>query len=201
MKERRNHNLENYDYDLRSVQDARDLVRLGKTAAGQLAEFPEEKIDKILRSMVKAARENAVSLAKMAVEETGFGKVADKTYKNHLASVVLYDSIREMKTIGVIKEDTAAQIIDIAEPVGLIMGIVPSTNPTSTAIFKSMIAIKSRNAIVFSPHPSAAKCTMNAARLMHEAAVAAGAPTNIISCVSMPTMEATNALMSSKKSA
>lgn len=191
--------MENYDYDLRSVQEARNLVRLGKTAAGQLADFPEEKIDKILRSMVKAARENAVNLAKMAVEETGFGKVADKTYKNHLASVVLYDSIREMKTIGVIKEDTAAQIIDIAEPVGLIMGIVPSTNPTSTAIFKSMIAIKSRNAIVFSPHPSAAKCTMNAARLMHEAAVAAGAPANIISCVSMPTMEATNTLMASKE--
>lgn len=191
--------MENYDYDLRSVQEARNLVRLGKTAADQIADYSEEKIDQILKNMVKVAKENAVSLAKMAVEETGFGKVEDKTYKNHLASVVLYDAIKDMKTIGVIKEDTAAQVIDIAEPIGLIMGIVPSTNPTSTAIFKAMIAIKSRNGIVFSPHPSAAKCTMNAARLMHEAAVAAGAPANIIACVSMPTMDATNALMSSKE--
>lgn len=191
--------MENYDYDLRSVQEARNLARMGKAAADQIADYSEEKIDQILCNMVKAAKANAVSLAKMAVEETGFGKVEDKTYKNHLASVVLYDAIKDMKTIGVIKEDTAAQVIDIAEPIGLIMGIVPSTNPTSTAIFKAMIAIKSRNAIVFSPHPSAAKCTMNAARLMHEAAVAAGAPANIISCVSMPTMDATNALMSSKE--
>lgn len=93
--------------------------------------------------MVKIAQENAVSLAKMAVEETGFGKVEDKTYKNHVASVKLYDAIKDMKTIGVIREDVNSQIIDIAEPVGLIMGIVPSTNPTSTCIFKCMIAIKS----------------------------------------------------------
>lgn len=191
--------MENYDYDLRSVQEVRNLARLGKIAADQIADYSEEKIDAVLRNMVKVARENAVSLAKMAVEETGFGKVADKTYKNHLASVVLYDAIKEMKTIGVIKEDTEARVMDIAEPVGLIMGIVPSTNPTSTAIFKAMIAVKSRNAIVFSPHPSAAKCTMQAARLMHEAAVAAGAPANIIGCISMPTMEATNELMHSKE--
>jgi len=191
--------LENYDYDLRSVQEVRNLARTGKAAAVAMADFTEEQIDKILRNMVKVAKENAVSLAKMAVEETGFGKVEDKTYKNHLASEILYHAIKDMKTIGVIKEDKAAQVIDIAEPMGLIMGIVPSTNPTSTAIFKSMIAIKSRNAIVFSPHPSAAKCTMNAAKLMHEAAVAAGAPVNIIGCISMPTMEATNELMASKE--
>lgn len=191
--------MENFDYDLRSVQEVRNLARLGKIAADQIAEFSEEKIDKILRNMVKAAKENAVSLARMAVEETGFGKVEDKTFKNHMASSVLYESIRGMRTIGVIKEDPDKNVIDIAEPVGLIMGIVPSTNPTSTAIFKSIIAIKSRNGIVFSPHPSAAKCTMNAVRLMHEAAVAAGAPANIISCISMPTMEATNALMASKE--
>ncbi|MDF2654850.1 MAG: acetaldehyde dehydrogenase [Bacillota bacterium] len=191
--------MENYDYDLRSVQEVRNLARLGKIAADQIADYSEEKIDAILKNMVKVARENAVSLAKMAVEETGFGKVADKTYKNHVASVVLYDAIKEMKTIGVIKEDINTQVMDIAEPMGLIMGIVPSTNPTSTAIFKAMIAVKSRNSIVFSPHPSAAKCTMQAARLMHEAAVAAGAPANIIGCISMPTMEATNELMHSKE--
>lgn len=191
--------MENYDYDLRSVQEVRNLARMGKAAADQIADYTEEQIDKILRNMVKVARENAVSLAKMAVEETGFGKVADKTYKNHLASVVLYDAMKDLRTAGIIKADEVSQVIDIAEPVGLIMGIVPSTNPTSTAIFKSMIAIKARNAIVFSPHPSAAKCTLQAARLMHEAAVAAGAPANIIGCISMPTMEATNALMASKE--
>lgn len=191
--------MENYDYDLRSVQEVRNLARMGKAAADQIADFTEEQIDRILCNMVKVARENAVSLAKMAVEETGFGKVEDKTYKNHLASVVLYDSMKHLKTIGIIKEDEAAKVMDIAEPVGLIMGIVPSTNPTSTAIFKSMIAIKARNGIVFSPHPSAAKCTLNAAKLMHDAAVAAGAPANIIGCISMPTMEATNALMASKE--
>lgn len=189
--------MENFDYDLRSVQEVRNLAHAGKIAANQIADFSEEKINRILRSMVKAAQENAVSLAKMAVEETGFGKVEDKTYKNHMASVVLYDAIRDMKTIGVIHEDVDAKLIDIAEPVGLIMGIVPSTNPTSTAIYKSMIAIKSRNAIVFSPHPSAAKCTGLAAKIMHEAAVEAGAPANIIGCISMPSMPATNELMHS----
>lgn len=198
-KERRNYNLENYDYDLRSVQEVRNLARMGKAAAEQIAEYSEEQIDKILRNMVTVAKENAVSLAKMAVEETGFGKVEDKTFKNHLASEVLYHAIKDMKTIGVVSENEATKVIDIAEPVGLIMGIIPSTNPTSTAIYKTLIAIKSRNAIVFSPHPSAAKCTMNAARLMHEAAVAAGAPANIIGCISMPTMEATNELMKSKE--
>lgn len=191
--------MENFDYDLRSVQEVRNLARMGKVAANQIACYSEEQIDRILCSMVKAAKENAVSLARMAVEETGFGKVEDKTYKNYLASAVLYDSIKNMKTIGIIREDADAKVLDIAEPVGLLMGIVPSTNPTSTTIFKSIIAIKSRNAIVFSPHPSAAKCTISAARLMNEAAVAAGAPANIIGCISMPTMEATNALMESKE--
>lgn len=191
--------MENFDYDLRSVQEARDLARMGKSAADQIADYSEEQIDRILCSMVGAAKENAVSLAKMAVEETGFGKVEDKTFKNHLASSILYDAIKDMKTVGVIQEDPVKRVIDFAEPMGLLMGIIPSTNPTSTAIFKSMIAIKSRNAIVFSPHPSAAKCTITAARLMNEAAIAAGAPANIIACISMPTADATKALMESKE--
>jgi acetaldehyde dehydrogenase (acetylating) len=191
--------MENFDYDLRSVQEARDLARLGKIATEKIATYTEEQIDRILRNMVKVAQENAVCLAQMAVEETGFGKVEDKTYKNHMASVILYDAIKNMKTIGVIQEDVAKRVIEIAEPVGLVMGIVPSTNPTSTAIFKAMIAIKSRNAIVFSPHPSAAKCTQKATQLMVDAAVAAGAPENIIGCISMPTVVATNELMKSKE--
>lgn len=148
--------------------------------------------------MVKAAKENAVCLAKMAVEETGFGKFEDKTYKNHMASVMLYDSIKDMKTIGIINEDVNQKTMEIAEPMGLLMGIVPSTNPTSTAIFKAMIAIKSRNGIVFSPHPSALKCTLEAVKIVHDAAVDAGAPENIISCISLPSIQATNELMKHK---
>ncbi|MGJ7919637.1 acetaldehyde dehydrogenase (acetylating) [Neobacillus sp. LXY-4] len=191
--------MENFDFDLRSIQAVRNLAQLGKVAADQIAEYSEDQIDRILCNMVKAASENAVLLAKMAVEETGFGKVEDKTYKNHLASTILYKSIKDIKTVGVISENVDEKVMDFAEPVGLIMGIVPSTNPTSTAIYKAMIAIKARNAIVFSPHPSAAKCTLKAAELMNKAAEEAGAPANIIGCISMPTMDATNALMKSKE--
>ncbi|MBU5484539.1 acetaldehyde dehydrogenase (acetylating) [Clostridium sp. MSJ-11] len=191
--------MENFDKDLRSIQEARNLARLGKVAADKIADYTEEQIDKILRNMVRVAEENAACLAQMAVEGTGFGKSEDKTFKNHLAATILYDSIKDMKTIGVIKEDETNKLIEIAEPVGLVMGIVPSTNPTSTAIFKSIISIKSRNAIVFSPHPAAAKCTIKAVELMRDAAIEAGAPENIISAVTMPTIAATNELMKSKE--
>ena len=187
--------MDNMDKDLRSVQEARNLARLGKIAANQIADYTEEQINRILCNMVRVAEEHSVCLAKMAVEETGFGKAEDKAYKNHMASTMVYDAIKDMKTMGVIREDAAEKVIDIAEPVGLIMGIVPSTNPTSTAIFKAIIAIKSRNAIVFSPHPAALKCTMKAVSLMNDAAVEAGAPANIISTICTPTIEATNELM------
>lgn len=187
--------MENIDYDLRSVQEARDLARKGQIATEKLATYTEEQIDRIIRNMVRVAEENAVVLAQMAVEETGFGKVVDKTYKNHMASTLLYDAIKDMKTIGVIHEDPALGTMDVADPVGLLMGIVPSTNPTSTAIFKSIIAVKARNAIVFSPHPSAVKCTSRAAELMAQAAVEAGAPENTIGCITKTSMPATNELM------
>jgi acetaldehyde dehydrogenase (acetylating) len=187
------------DYDLRSVQEARDLARFGAKASEEISTFTERQIDAILRSMVQSAEDNSHELAQMANAETGFGKVDDKMFKNHLASTVLYESIKNIKTIGVIKEDSANGLIEIAEPVGLLMGITPSTNPTSTVIFKSIIAVKSRNGIVFSPHPSAAACTRKAATLMAEAAVRAGAPASIISCISMPTMEAADALMKSEE--
>lgn len=189
--------MENYDKDLRSIQEARNLARLGKVAANKIADYTEEQIDKILLNMVRVAKENGVCLAQMAVEETGFGKAEDKTFKNHLASTVLYDSIKDMKTVGIINEDETNKLIEIAEPVGLVMGIVPSTNPTSTAIFKAMISIKSRNAIVFSPHPAAAKCTIKAIQLMNDAAVEAGAPENIITSLTTLSIAATNELMKS----
>ncbi|WP_426709779.1 acetaldehyde dehydrogenase (acetylating) [Cetobacterium sp. SF1] len=187
--------MEAFDKDLASIQRARELARKGKCAANKMADYTEEQIDKILKNMVKVARENEYNLAKMAVEETGFGKVEDKEFKNHLASTVLYDSIKDMKTIGIIEEDQEKKTLMVAEPMGLILGIVPSTNPTSTAIFKSMIAVKSRNAIVFTPHPSAQNCTREAVRLMCRAAVEAGAPDCVISCLDLCTMEATNELM------
>ncbi len=187
--------MQDYDFDLQSIQAARELARKGKVAANQLAHFNEEQIDRILQNMVKAAEENAQVLASMAVEETGFGKVCDKVYKNHIASALLYEQIKDAKTIGVIDADEKNQVISIAEPVGLLMGIVPSTNPTSTVIYKSMIAIKARDAIVFSPHPAAAKCTAMAIQLMNQAAVEAGAPENVIQGISLSSMAATNELM------
>lgn len=191
--------MENIDYDLRSVQEARDLARKGQIATEKLATYTADQVDRIIRNMVRVAEAHAVELAQMAVEETGFGKVADKTYKNHMASTLLYDAIKDMKTIGVIHEDPALGTMDVADPVGLLMGIVPSTNPTSTAIFKSIIAVKSRNAIVFSPHPSAVKCTSRAAELMAQAAVEAGAPENTIGCVTKTSMPATDELMHCKE--
>lgn len=189
--------METFDYDLQSVQETRNLARKAKQAQAELAKFNSEQIDKIICNMVKVAVENAVCLAKLAVEETGFGKVEDKTFKNQFASTELYKFIKPMQTIGIINDDQVNKVVEIAEPVGVLMGIIPSTNPTSTAIYKSIIAIKSRNAIVFSPHPSALKCTHKAATLMHDAAVAAGAPANIIGCISKPSMPATNELMKS----
>ncbi|WP_232699602.1 acetaldehyde dehydrogenase (acetylating) [Brevibacillus daliensis] len=187
--------MENYDYDIQSVHEARVLARTGKAAANILAGYDAEQIDKIVQNMVRVAEANAAELAALAVEETGFGKIEDKIFKNRLASTELYESIRDTKTIGVIREDKTNQIIEIAEPVGLLMGIIPSTNPTSTTIFKSIIAIKSRNGIIFSPHPSALKSIMRTAELMNAAAVEAGAPEGIIGCVSKPSMPATQELM------
>lgn len=191
--------MENFDYDLRSIQEARDLARCGEAASKTIAKYTDEQIDAILRSMAKAGEEHALCLGEMAAEETGFGVAMDKAYKNHAASTLLYEQIKGMKTTGILSEDTVTRTIEVAEPVGLIMGIVPSTNPTSTVFFKSMIAIKSGNAIVFSPHPSAAKCTLKATEVMRNAAIAAGAPEGIISCVTMPSMGSTNELMKCKE--
>lgn len=191
--------MENYDYDLESIQEARTLARKGKKAQQELAHYTADQIDRIIKKMVSVAEENAVILAKMAVEETGFGKVEDKIFKNHHASTELYAFIKDMKTVGVIKDDPDSKMIEIAEPMGLLMGIIPSTNPTSTVIYKSIISLKSRNGIVISPHPSALKATLKAAQLMNDAAVAAGAPENIVSCISKPSMQATNELMRSEE--
>lgn len=185
------------DKDLQSIQAARELARKGKLAANKLAHYTEEQIDTILKAMVDAAEKNAFSLAEMAVQETGFGVAEDKLYKNHMASGLLYEQIKDKKTIGIIEVNEEKQMIAVAEPVGLVMGIVPSTNPTSTIFFKSLIALKSRNAIVFSPHPSAAKCSLAAIDILHKAAVEAGAPEDCIQGISIGSIQATNELMHS----
>lgn len=183
------------DFDLISVQETRELARKAKKAQNVVASFSQEQVERIIKNMVKVASDNSVRLAQMAVDETGFGKVNDKTFKNKFASTELYEFIKDMKTVGIIKEDVENKVIEIAEPVGVLMGIIPSTNPTSTIIYKAIISLKSRNGIVFSPHPSALKCSLEASRLMHDAAVEAGAPEGIIGCISKPSLAATNELM------
>ncbi|HEL2003028.1 TPA: acetaldehyde dehydrogenase (acetylating) [Streptococcus suis] len=190
--------MKTLDVDLCSIQEARDLVRNGKEAANQIAYFSDEQIDAILKNIVKAVETNAYYLADLAVEETGFGKLEDKAFKNYAASTLLYDEIKEYQTSGILQFDEKNKIFKVAEPMGLILGITPSTNPTSTIIYKSMVSIKARNAIVFAPHPSAKRCSVAAAELVRKAAVEAGAPESIVGCVMNPTLESTNELMHSK---
>lgn len=191
--------MKTLDVDLCSIQEARDLVRNGKQAANVIATFSDEQIDAILKNIVKAVGANVYYLADMAVEETGFGKVADKAYKNYAASYLLYQEIKDMQTSGILDFDEKNKVFSVAEPMGLLLGITPSTNPTSTVIFKAMIAIKSRNAIVFAPHPSAKRCSNAAVDLVRKAAVEAGAPEHIVGSVSNPSLAATNELMNAKE--
>jgi acetaldehyde dehydrogenase (acetylating) len=183
------------DYDLSSVQEARDLARKAREAQKAYARFSQEEVDRVIKAMVDAALSNAEWLARMAVDETRFGVFEDKITKNRFASENVYNYIKDMKTVGVINEDPKNKVIEIAAPMGVVMGIIPSTNPTSTVIYKCLIALKGRNAIVISPHPSASRCTYAAALVMQKAAVKAGAPEGIIGCLSKITMAATNELM------
>ncbi|TAH55525.1 MAG: bifunctional acetaldehyde-CoA/alcohol dehydrogenase [Treponema sp.] len=180
---------------VKTIEDLNELVTQVRAAQKQFAEFPQEQIDIIFRHAAQAANENRITLAKMAVEETGMGIFEDKVIKNHFASEFIYNKYIHDKTCGVVEEDEDAGIIKIAEPIGIIAGIVPTTNPTSTAIFKSLITLKTRNAIIFSPHPRARKCTIEAARIVLEAAVAAGAPEHIIGWIDEPSVELSAALM------
>ena len=181
--------------DLASMQEARELVKRALAAQKAYAEYNQEKVDRIIAAMADAGYENARRLAAMAVEESGIGRVEDKVVKNQFASRNVYEAIKDMRTAGIINEDRAAGIIEIADPMGVVVGLIPTTNPTSTIIFKAMIALKSRNAIVFSPHPRSIKCSIETARVMEEAAVSAGAPRNLVNCLTMCTREATDELM------
>ena len=157
--------------------------------------YTQEQVDKIFFAAANAANKMRIPLAKMAVEETGMGVVEDKVIKNHYAAEYIYNAYKDTKTCGVIEEDASYGIKKIAEPIGIIAAVIPTTNPTSTAIFKSLIALKTRNGIIFSPHPRAKACTIAAARVVLDAAVAAGAPENIIGWIDIPSLELTNEVM------
>jgi len=181
--------------DLQSRQEVRDLVSAAAAAQETLRRMDQKTIDKIVKAMAERAAQHAAELAQLAVDETGFGNVTDKIEKNRFASLTLWDHIRDLKTIGILKKNDENRVWDVGVPVGVVAGIIPSTNPTSTVIYKTMIALKSGNAIVFSPHPNAVCCSIRAAKLMAAAAEEAGCPKGAIGCVTMPTMDAVNELM------
>ncbi|HLL75810.1 MAG TPA: aldehyde dehydrogenase family protein [Pyrinomonadaceae bacterium] len=187
------------DKDLVSVQQARELVAAAHRAQVSLARFDQAKIDRICEAMSGAALREAARLGAMAVEETGFGIAEDKEVKNRFAAEDVWNAFKGMRTVGVIAE--SKDVVEIGSPRGVVAGIIPSTNPTSTAIFKILISIKSRNAVVLSPHPSAAKCINETARVMREAGVKEGLPAEAVACMTTATIEGTEALMKHKQTA
>ena len=166
-----------------------------KRAQQKYATYSQEEVDKIFLAAALAANNARIPLAKLAVEETGMGVVEDKVIKNHYASEYIYNKYRNEKTCGVIEEDKAYGITKVAEPIGVIAAVIPTTNPTSTAIFKTLLALKTRNGIIISPHPRAKNSTIAAAKVVLEAAVKAGAPENIIGWIDVPSLELTNTVM------
>ena len=183
------------DRDLASIHEARTLARRAKQAQSILAEYSQAQVDAVVDAMAAAATRHAEASARAAVEETGFGVIADKVQKNLFASQTVHRFIRPLKTVGVVRRDEARQVIEIAEPFGVVAAVVPSTNPTSTTIYKALIAIKARCAIVLSPHPSAVRCITDMARVLIEAATQAGAPDGAISVMQTVTLEGTQELM------
>jgi len=189
------------DKDLQSLQEARDLVERAKEAQKAFRLFTQDQVDAVVKAMVDAGFSAAERLGRLAHEETGFGKPEDKRKKNEFATKRVWESIKDLKTVGVINEDKEKRIIEIAEPMGVVAALIPSTNPTSTVMFKAIISVKGRNGFVASPHPRAAKCTCEAAHVVAQAAEAAGAPPGLVNCMSIPTVEGTNELMRHKKTA
>ena len=178
-----------------TVEALQQRMKEMRKAQQEFATYTQEQVDKIFFAAAMAANKARIPLAKMAVEETSMGVVEDKVIKNHYASEYIYNAYRNTKTCGVIEEDSAYGIKKIAEPIGLIAAVIPTTNPTSTAIFKTLICLKTRNAIIISPHPRAKASTIAAAKVVYEAAVAAGAPENIIGWIDSPSLELTNEVM------
>ena len=178
-----------------NVEGLEKAIARVRAAQEKYARYAQEEVDKIFLAAASAANRARIPLARLAVEETGMGIVEDKVIKNHYASEYIYNAYKDTKTCGVIEEDTAYGIKKIAEPVGIVAAVIPTTNPTSTAIFKCLLALKTRNGIIISPHPRAKGSTVAAAKLLLEAAVAAGAPEGIIAWIDVPSLEMTNTVM------
>lgn len=185
-------------FKVTSLEELEELIRRVKKSQLEYATYSQEQVDEIFRRAAIAANDKRIPLAKLAVEDTGMGIVEDKVIKNHFASEFIYNKYRNEQTCGVLEDDDFYGVKRIAEPIGIIAGIVPVTNPTSTTIFKALLALKTRNAIIFSPHPRAKRCTVEAARIVLEAAVEAGAPDNIIGWIDEPSIELSQTLMKHK---
>ncbi|MGA8220456.1 MAG: aldehyde dehydrogenase family protein [Candidatus Acidiferrales bacterium] len=183
------------DRDLISIQEAREAVERASEAQKKFARFSQEQVDAVVEACALAATEAGESLARLAVEETGYGNVPDKIIKNRLASVDVPRAIRGMKTVGIVREDREKGILEIAEPVGVVAAVIPSTNPTSTTIYKTLISLKARNAAVLSPHPTAMRCICEAVTVLSRAALKMGAPEDLIVCLEHPTTQGTQELM------
>jgi acetaldehyde dehydrogenase (acetylating) len=190
-----------FDKDLRSIQEARDLATKAFAAWKQWSKASQEQVDKVCAAMANVAYNNAEALGIQAHEETGYGVSEHKRLKNEFASKNVWESIKDIKTVGVINHNAEKKIYEIAWPVGVIAALTPSTNPTSTVMYKILIAVKARNAIVIAPHPSAAKCSYETTRMMAQAAEQNGAPPGLISCMQEISLDGTNALMRHKYTA
>jgi acetaldehyde dehydrogenase (acetylating) len=183
------------DRDLVSIQEARELVARAAAAQKKYARFSQEQVDAVVDACAAAAAEAVEPLARLAVEETGYGNVPDKIIKNQLGAVEVHKRIRGMKTVGILRHDAEKGIVEVASPLGVVAAIIPTTNPTSTAIYKTLISLKARNGVVASPHPNAKRCICEAMALLARAAYKAGAPEGLIGCMSDPTVQGTQELM------
>ena len=189
--------MDNEQEKVDSIETLQKTIEKVRKAQKEFSKYTQEQVDKIFQAAAIAANQNRIPLAKMAVEETGMGIVEDKVIKNHYAAEYVYNKYKDVKTCGVLEQDENYGIKKIAEPIGVIAAVIPTTNPTSTAIFKTLISLKTRNGIIISPHPRAKQSTIEAAKIVLEAAVKAGAPEGIISWIDVPSLELTNLLMQS----
>src|SRR5215471_7391104 len=187
------------DKDSKSIEQARELVERAHHAQKILARFTQEKVDAIVDAMARAALEDSARLGELAHRETGYGSAADKATKNRFSAEQIYNFIKPIRTVGILRE--TENVVEVASPRGIVAAIIPSTNPTSTAIFKILIAIKARDAVVLSPHPSATECINETARVMRKAGEAAGLPGGAIGCMTLATIEGTQELMKHKRTA
>ncbi|MCA9003077.1 MAG: aldehyde dehydrogenase family protein, partial [Planctomycetes bacterium] len=187
--------MKGIDPDLYALQEVRDQVARAKAAVKAIRDYSQADVDRLCQAMAEAGARAAHDLARLAVQETGMGRVHYKILKNLLGTEGTWASIQNERTVGILSADPQTGITEVAAPVGVVAGIIPSTNPTSSALFKGIIAVKGRNAMVLSPHPGAKRCIMEAAEVMRAAIVRAGGPADLVTCLQNPTLESTGALM------